>query len=430
MFSFFAVFGLCLLADPALVLRPDRVFDGSGPAHAGWVVVVEGERIVAAGAPETVKVPAGAREIPLAGCTLLPGLIDAHTHLMLFPYGETTWDDQVARLPMAERVCRAAVHARLNLMSGFTTIRDMGTEGADLADVGIKSAIMKKVIPGPEMLATTRAIVATGSYAPRSFAPEWRVRQGAEEADGDRLREVVRRQIRAGADWIKVYADTPHGPGGEYRPAFSQAELELVVSTARDAGVPVAAHAQSREGMRRAALAGVATIEHGDGGDIQVFRLMRERNVGYCPTLAMSEAYARYAGWKPGSPAPGEIRLKAESFKAALESGVAMVNGSDMGVFPHGDGARELELLVAHGMSPAGALEAATASAARALRLGDRVGRVRPGMRANLLAVAGNPMENIKAIRNVRFVVLGGEIVRGPDPLTPRASGPRPGRAD
>ena len=415
MFSLFAAFGLCLAGDPALVLRPDRVFDGLGAAHSGWIVVVEGETIVAAGPPDMVKVPAGAREMAMPGCTLLPGLIDAHTHLLLFPYSESTWDDQVSRLPMAERVCRAAVHARLNLMSGFTTIRDMGTEGADLADVGVKSAIAKKVIPGPEMLVTTRAIVATGSYAPRSFAPEWRIRQGAEEADGDRLREVVRRQIRAGADWIKVYADTPHGPGEAYRPAFSQAELELIVSTARDAGVLVAAHAQSREGMRRAALAGVATIEHGDAGDIEVFRLMAEKKIGYCPTLAMSEAYARYAGWKQGTPAPRDIVLKRDSFKAALESGVTIVNGSDMGVFPHGEGARELELLVAHGMSPAKALEAATASAARMLRLEDRVGRVRPGLRANLVAVAGNPLEDIKDIRNVRYVLVGGTVVRRPD---------------
>lgn len=415
MFSFLAVMGVCLAVDPALVLKPDRVFDGSGVAHAGWVVVVQGETILAAGPPDMVQAPAGAREIAMPGCTLLPGLIDAHTHLMLFPYSEATWDDQVSRLPLAERVCRAAAHARANLMSGFTTIRDMGTEGADLADVGIKSAIAKRVTQGPEMVVTTRAIVATGSYAPRSFAPEWRIPQGADEADGDRLREVVRRQIRAGADWIKVYADTPHGPGEAYRPAFSQAELELVVSTARDAGVPVAAHAQSREGMRRAALAGVATIEHGDAGDIEVFRLMADKKIGYCPTLAMSEAYARYAGWKQGAPAPRDIVLKRESFKAALESGVTIANGSDMGVFPHGEGARELELLVSHGMSPGKALEAATASAARALRMENRVGRIRPGLRANLLAVAGNPLEDIKAIRNVRYVLLGGAVARRPD---------------
>lgn len=416
----FPMLGLMVLlasiaAEPAMVLRPDRVFDGSGAAREGWVVVIEGERIAAAGPAETVRAPAGATDLPLPGCTLLPGLIDAHTHLLLFPYSETPWDDQVSRLPLAERVCRAAVHARANLMSGFTTIRDMGTEGADLADVGVKSAIAKRVIQGPEMVVTTRAIVATGSYAPRSFSPEWRIPQGADEADGERLREVVRRQIRAGADWIKVYADTPHGPGSAFRPAFSQSELDLIVSTARDAGVLVAAHAQSREGMRRAAMAGVATIEHGDEGDLAVFRLLAEKKIGYCPTMAMSEAYARYAGWKPGAPTPRDIERKRESFKAALESGVAIVNGSDMGVFPHGDGARELELLVRHGMKPASALEAATAAAARMLRMEERVGSIKKGLRANLLAVRGNPLENISAIRNVRLVVMAGAVVRRAD---------------
>lgn len=404
----------CLIHNPATVLKPDYLFDGTTTLQRGWLVVVEGNRITSVGPATSVTIPPGARTINLPGCTLLPGLIDAHTHLLLQPYNIATWDDQVSRQPMAERVCSATVHARANLLSGFTTLRDMGTEGAQYSDVGLKSSILKRVIPGPRLVVTTRAIVASGSYAPRSFAPEWRIPQGAEEADGEHLREVVRRQIRAGADWIKVYADTPHGPGETPRPAFSLQELELVVATARDAGVLVAAHAQSKEGMRRAALAGVATIEHGDGGDLEVFRLLAEKKIGYCPTMSMSEAYARYAGWKTGTPPPRDIVMKRTSFRAALDSGVTIVNGSDMGVFAHGDGAGELELLVTHGMLPVQAIHAATSAAAKALRLENQIGRIAQDFEADLIAVEGNPCQDIAALRRVRCVMKGGELYKTP----------------
>jgi imidazolonepropionase-like amidohydrolase len=359
--------------DAPILLEPDRVFDGTASKpHVGWVVLVRGEKIVAAGPKGEVKVPSGTKAIELPGTTLLPGLIDAHSHLLLHPYNETKWDDQVLKEPLAERICRATAHAKAGLLSGFTTLRDLGTEGAGFADVGIKSAIDKGVIPGPRLLVATKAIVATGSYAPRKFSPEWRVPQGADEADGERLRKVVRQQIRGGADWIKVYADTPHGPSNDVKPAFSLEELKLIVATAKDAGVPVVAHAQSKEGMRRATLAGVETIEHGDAGDVEVFQLMAKHNVGYCPTLAAAEAYARYfSGWEPRKPETKELESKRDSFKAALEADVTIVNGSDIGVFAHGDGARELELLVEYGMVPPQALRAATSVAAKALHLGD-----------------------------------------------------------
>ena len=408
-------------ADPTtpILLVPDRVFDGVSGPHAGWVVLVTGETITAAGPADRVEVPAGARRIALPGTTLLPGLIDAHSHLLLHPYDEAPWDDQVLKEALAERICRATAHAKADLLSGFTTLRDLGTEGAGYADVGIKRAIEKGVVPGPRLLVTTRAIVASGSYAPRGFAPEVRVPQGAEEADGESLRKVVRDQIRQGADWIKVYADFPHGPGKGAKPTFSRDELVLIVHTARDAGVPVVAHATSQEGMRRAVVAGVETIEHGDEGDVEVFRLMATRGVGYCPTLAAAEAYARYAGWKRDTPEPRELQTKRSSFKAALEAGVTVVNGSDIGVFPHGDGVRELELLVAYGMTPTQAVRAATSVAAQALHLDGKIGAVKAGHLADLIAVAGDPTADIATLRKVRFVMKGGTVYRRPADRTP-----------
>lgn len=399
-----------------ILLKPERVFDGvAATPFTGWAVLVRGDKIAAAGPAADVKAPSGAKVIELPGITLLPGLIDAHSHLLLHPYDEVKWDDQVLKESLAERICRATKHAKDDLLSGFTTMRDLGTEGAGFADVGIKSAIEKKVIPGPRLLVTTRAIVATGSYAPRDFAPEWRIPQGAQEASGADLQKVVREQIRAGADWIKVYADTPHGPAPGPKPAFSLDELKLMVAAARDAGVPVVAHAQSKEGMRRAALAGVETIEHGDEGDVEVFRLMAERQVGYCPTLAAAEAYARYfGGWQPSKPETREQKSKRESFKAALEAGVTIVNGSDIGVFAHGAGARELELLVDYGMPPAQALRAATSVASKALHMEKKLGAVKPGLLADLIAVEGDPTKDITALRKVKLVMKGGVLHKQP----------------
>jgi imidazolonepropionase-like amidohydrolase len=405
------------LAQPEpILLKPERVFDGNaGTPHAGWVVLVKGEKIAAAGPADKVEVPKNAKVIDLPGTTLLPGLIDAHSHLLLYPYDQATWNDQVLKEPLAERVCRATVHAKAGLLSGFTTLRDLGTEGAGYADVGIKSAIEKGIIPGPRLVVTTKAIVATGTYAPRGFAPEWRIPQGADEADGEKLRTVVREQIRAGADWIKVYADLPHGPDGAPRPTFSLDELKLIVSTAKDAGVPVCAHAQSKEGMRRAALAGVETVEHGDFGDVEVFRVLAKNNVGYCPTLAAAEAYARYfGGWKPGTAEPKELKTKRDSFKAALEAGVTIVNGSDIGVFAHGDGAKEIEMLVDYGMTPAQALKAATSVAAKALHMEEKIGAVKAGLLADLIAVEGDPTKDVKALRKVKLVMKGGVLYKQP----------------
>ena len=395
-----------------VVLKPARVWDGLGPeGHDHWIVVVRGQTIEAVGPSAEVKILNNARTIDLPGTTLLPGLIDAHTHVLLHPYDEALWDDQVLKEALALRVCRATNHLRKILGSGFTTIRDLGTEGAGYADVGLKQAIAQGIILGPRMVVVTRAIVATGSYAPKGFAPEWRIPQGAEEADGvDPLIRVVRDQIGKGADWIKVYADTAMG-GGEVRPSFSQEELGRIVDTARSLGVLVCAHATSKEGMRRATLAGVATIEHGDGGDLEVFKLMAARGVALCPTLAAFEASARYRGYRPGtSPEPRRLVRARATFKQALEAGVTIANGSDMGVFTHGDGVRELELLVDYGMKPVEALSSATSVAAKILRLDDKLGAIKANLLADLVAVEGDPTRDIKSLHRVKLVMKGGIV--------------------
>jgi imidazolonepropionase-like amidohydrolase len=389
-----------------VVLKPARVFDGEA-MHDGWAVRVKGERIEAAGPAAGIDA-AGGKVIDLPGVTLMPGLVEGHSHVLLHAYSETTWNDQVAREGLALRVARATNHLRNTLMAGFTTIRDLGTEGAAYADVELKQAVNQGIIPGPRMLVSTRAIVASGSYGPKGFSLEWTVPQGAEEADGiDSLTRVVRDQIGHGADWIKLYGDYRWGPHPGSHTTFSLEEMKLAVETARNAGVPVAVHTSTPEGMRRAILAGAETIEHGNDGTPEIFKLMAEHHVALCPTLTAGGG-GRARGTQQAE-SPAAMRRRA-TFKAALDSGVTILSGSDVGTFPHGDNARELETMVDFGMPPVDALKAATSVAGRVLHMD--IGAVKPGMFADLIAIEGDPTKDISAIRRVRFVMKAGTVYK------------------
>ncbi len=391
------------------LLKPARVFDGE-QMHTGWEVLVKNNIIVAVG--ENLSADKNVTVIELKNCTLLPGLIEGHSHLFLHPYNETSWNDQVLRESRAERLARATVHAKKTLMAGFTTVRDLGTEGAGYDDVGLKQAIEKGIIPGPRMIVATRAIVATGSYGPKELRDDIDILKGAAEADGgDALIKEVRTQIGKGADLIKIYADYRWGLNKEAEPTFTLDEIKKAVEVASSSGREVVVHSSTAEGMRRSILAGVSTIEHGDNGTPEIFKMMKEKGIALCPTISAGEAIEQYRGWKRGiDPEPEHLKAKRKSVKDALDAGVTICMGGDVGVFAHGDNVREMEAMVDYGMKPIDVLRSATSVNADVFKISGTVGRIKIGLLADLIAVEGDPSENISQIRKIKLVMKGGAL--------------------
>jgi imidazolonepropionase-like amidohydrolase len=393
-------------------LTTDRVFDGE-VVHEGWAVIVEGDKIIAAGPKNSVKEPAKAIKVNYPNSTLTPGLIEGHSHLLLYPYNITDWDTQVLKETDSYRTARATVHAKNTLLAGFTTARDLGTEGAGYSDVALKRAINEGIIPGPRLLVAGRAIVSTGSYGPKNYDHDQEIMLGAEAADGNDLIRVVRDQIGKGADFIKVYADYRWGLNGEDQPSFTLEELKLINEVTRSSGRVLVCHAKSKEAIKRAVLAGAETIEHGDFIDAEIGKLMKEHNVTFIPTLAAVDVISQYRGWKKGiNPEPANVTNKKKSFKAALASGVTIGMGGDVGVFPHGDNALEMELMVEYGMPVMDVLKAATSVNARSFHLENQVGFIKPGLKADIVIVTGDPSKNISDLRLVKFVMKDGVVYR------------------
>lgn len=399
------------MAQDVFYLTADRLFDGE-KMWTGKAVLVKGNKIMAV-VEKSSPIPSGAKVVDFKNATLLPGLIEGHAHLFLYPYNITDWDTQVLKETDALRTIRASVHAKNTLMAGFTSVRDLGTEGAGYADVSLKKAILDKIIEGPRMLVAGRAIVSTGSYGPKGYDNDQKIMLGAEPADGNELVRVVRDQIWQGADFIKIYADYRWGLMGEDRPTFTLDELKLINEVTTSSGRVMVCHAKSKEAIRRSVLAGAVTIEHGDFLDEEIGKLMKEHQVIFMPTIAAVDKITQYRGWKKGiDPDPENVVRKKLSFKAALASGVTIGMGGDVGVFPHGDNVMEMELMAEYGMPNLDILKAATSVNARAMNWQDKLGHIKEGFLADLVVVKGNPLDNISQIREIKFVMKDGVVYK------------------
>ncbi|MCK0159931.1 metal-dependent hydrolase family protein [Allomuricauda sp. F6463D] len=412
-YYFFTLLLVCLNSlQSQILLVPERVFDGTA-MHTDWVVAVNENRIAYAGPIDGLKKANSYTKQALTGMTLMPGIIEGHSHLLLHPYNETVWNDQVLKESPVERAVRGVVHAKNSLMAGVTSMRDLGSEGAGYTDLYLKKSIDDGIVPGPRTLMAGPAIVATGAYGPKGFHDGVKVPLGAIPVSGvnEAIKEV-RTQLGNGANLIKIYADYRWGKGEPSQPTFLQEEINAMVSAATTAGRYVVAHASTPEGMLRAITGGVETIEHGDGGTLEIFNLMKEKQIAFCPTLAAGDAIEQYNGWKKGiQPDPARVANKKKTFQLALQSGVDIIFGGDVGVFTHGENYRELELMVAYGMDPTKALQSATSVNAKILHFKE-LGMIKKDYLADIIAVEGNPIEDISKMKHVKYVMKNGVVYK------------------
>src|SRR6266571_4086443 len=405
----------------ATVIRAGSLLDGrSDQPRRGQVIVVRGRRIEAVGDAASTRVPPDAATIDLAGATVLPGLVDSHTHIFL--QGEDPkeggYDAQLLMAPLALRAVRAGVAARRALEQGFTTIRDVETEGAGYGDVGIKQAVERGYIPGPRMFVSTRAISTTGGYPLEGYAPEVEVPKGAQLVDGPvEARKAAREQLDHGADWIKVYMTHRSWVDAKgnlaSQPTLTVEELKAIVDETHGWGKKVACHAYNGIGLQRALDGGCDSIEHGlEITDAQIAQMKRQ-GTWYCPTLS-----PYYGDWEPAdTPAGKRDRARAAvheiSFKKALQAHLKIVYGTDMGGIPWTEPiAQEFKRMVSLGMAPMDAIQSATSRAAEMLDMKGEIGVLAAGAYAEVIAVAGDPLKVVGELEHVRFVMHNGAVFK------------------
>ena len=403
-------------ADDVTVIRAARMIDGKSDAViAPAVIVIRGNHIEAAGT--SIATPPSARVIDLGDATLLPGLIDAHTHILL--QGDVTNEDYDAQLfkeSLPYRALRASRAVKIGLENGFTTMRDVETEGAMYTDVDIKRAINNGVIEGPRMFVSTRALSITGGYGPFGYSPEVTYPMGVQIVDGvEDARKAVREQIAHGADWIKVYADRTYSVAKDGTltslPTFTLDEMKAIVDEAHRLRHKVAAHAMARPGLTNAIAAGVDSIEHGVGTPDDLLDLMVKNGIYLVPTLTVTEYVA------PGRVAAGGAiwgkmpTFHRDSFQRAVKKGVKIAFGTDVGGFPWDvNEAREFTYETKFGMTPMQAIRSATIVAAQLLGQEDQLGSIEAGKLADIVAVPGNPLDDISVMEKVRFVMKDGKV--------------------
>ena len=410
-----------LAADAVTVIRAGTLIDGKSSApRRNQVIVVRGNRIESVGDSASAKIPDGATVIDLSRATVLPGLIDAHTHIFLQGEdpAEGGYDVQLLRYPLAFRAARAVVSARRALEQGFTTIRDVETEGAGYGDVGIKQAIEGGYIPGPRMFVVTRAISTTGGYDLEGYAPEIEVPKGAQLIDGPvEARKATREQLAHGADWIKVYMTHRSWVDAQgnlvSQPTLTLEEIKAIVDEAHGWGKKVACHAYGGIGLHRALDGGCDSIEHGLDLDDAAIAQMVKQGTWLCPTMSVYYDHNAPEGTPAGQRDRKRAALHGPSFRRALKAGVKIAFGTDVGGFSWNDPmAREFPRMVEFGMSPTAAIQSATSNAAEMLGMSGQIGVVAPGAYADLVAVPGDPIADVKELGRVFFVMKDGKVFR------------------